>query len=98
MLIVVALVAALSGPTAHRSSAVTAAFERTHPCPANGLKTGPCPGWIKDHIMPLCANGPDAISNLQWQTIQAAKLKDQKERQQCAALKAALQVAPKTPK
>ncbi len=81
------LVAALATATPHRSSAVTAAFQRLHPCPANGLKTGPCAGWIKDHIVPLCAGGPDAVLNLQWQTVQAAKVKDLAEKRQCVALR-----------
>jgi hypothetical protein len=68
----------------HRSHAVTHAFERSHPCPSTGLPHGSCPGYVIDHIKPLCAHGPDAISNMQWQTIADGKAKDRLERQMCA--------------
>jgi hypothetical protein len=28
-------------------------FQRQHPCPSTGRATGACPGYIKDHIVPL---------------------------------------------
>jgi hypothetical protein len=86
ILLIVAVVQAYAAPI-HRSAAVKAEFQRLHPCPANGLKHGPCPGWIKDHIKPLCAGGPDAVGNMQWQTLAASRLKDAKERAECAQLR-----------
>lgn len=71
------LLALLSG--APRSSAVKAAFQRLHPCPSTGKKTGACPGWVKDHVVPLCKGGLDSPSNMQWQTVDAAKAKDRIE-------------------
>jgi hypothetical protein len=62
-----------------RSAAVLRAFQRSHPCPSTGKKTGSCPGYIKDHVRALCDGGADAVSNLQWQTIAAAKAKDRTE-------------------
>jgi NADPH:quinone reductase-like Zn-dependent oxidoreductase len=41
-------------------------------------------GWVKDHIVPLACGGPDAVSNLQWQTIRDAKAKDKWETKRCA--------------
>jgi hypothetical protein len=38
-----------------------------------------------DHIKPLCAGGADRPSNMQWQTVKEAKIKDRRERQECAA-------------
>lgn len=70
-----------------RSSTQRAAFVRQNPCPATGLPRGKCPGWVVDHIVPLCANGPDHPKNMQWQTARDAKEKDGAERQQCRALK-----------
>lgn len=67
----------------HRSRAVTRQFERLHPCPSTGRTSGACPGWIKDHIIPLCAGGPDAVTNMQWQTVADAKAKDRAERAEC---------------
>lgn len=66
-----------------RSQAVTREFQRLHPCPSTLRRYGACPGFVKDHIIPLCAGGPDSIANLQWQTIKAAKAKDVEERRQC---------------
>jgi hypothetical protein len=60
----------------HRSASVKHEFQLTHPCPATGLTSGPCPGWVKDHIVPLTCGGLDAVSKLQWQTIRDAKAKD----------------------
>jgi hypothetical protein len=68
----------------HRSAAVKREFQLTHPCPATGLTSGGCPGYVKDHIVPLSCGGPDAVSNMQWQTIQAARAKDQWETKDCA--------------
>jgi len=67
----------------HRSTAVKNAFKITHPCPANDRRRGPCPGYVIDHIIPLCAGGPDATSNMQWQTIAAGKIKDKTEILSC---------------
>ena len=41
------------------------------------------PGYIIDHIVPLCACGKDAVENLQWQTVAEAREKDKRERAQC---------------
>lgn len=66
-----------------RSKASRAEFQRLQPCPATGAKRGPCPGYIVDHVSPLCAGGADHHSNMQWQTVNAAKAKDRSERSQC---------------
>lgn len=49
-----------------RSRAVLRDFQRLYPCPATGLQQGACPGWFKDHIVPLVCGGCDSIENLQW--------------------------------
>jgi len=38
------------------------------------------PGYVVDHIVPLAKGGKDVPSNMQWQTIAAAKAKDKIER------------------
>jgi hypothetical protein len=68
----------------HRSRAVAREFQREHPCPSTKRTSGACPGYWKDHIVPLACGGPDTVSNLQWQTIADAKAKDQWERKACA--------------
>lgn len=62
-------------------------FRLENPCPATGKAKGPCPGYVVDHVVPLCAGGPDAPSNMQWQAVAEAKRKDADERRGCRALK-----------
>jgi hypothetical protein len=56
---------------------------KAHPCPSTGKTRGACPGYVVDHVTPLCAGGADRPSNMQWQTVSAAKIKDRDERAQC---------------
>lgn len=67
----------------HRDPAQRRAFVQSHPCPSTGKTKGACPGYVVDHVKPLCAGGPDRPSNMQWQDVQAAKDKDRLEREQC---------------
>lgn len=60
------LLSAWPGLAAERSAAERLAFIRHNPCPATGLRRGACPGWEVDHIVPLCARGPDHRTNMQW--------------------------------
>lgn len=66
-----------------RSSHAVAEFKRIQPCPVTGDSLGPCPGWVIDHVQPLCAGGPDQPGNMQWQTVADAKVKDRAERETC---------------
>ena len=68
----------------HRSASVKHEFQLTHPCPSTGLTSGACPGYVKDHIVPLACGGPDAPSNMQWQTIRKARAKDKWKAKGCA--------------
>lgn len=70
-----------------RSRAVTEEFQHLYPCPATGKTKGACPGWIKDHVIPLCAGGADAVDNMQWQTKANAGVKDRQEWAECRALR-----------
>jgi hypothetical protein len=84
---IVAIAVAISStaPSAreYRSREVTREFQREHPCPSTGRTSGACPGYRKDHIKPLACGGPDAVWNLQWQTIADAKAKDRWGRRAC---------------
>lgn len=62
-----------------RSESVRDAFMREHPCPCTGRTSGPCPGYVVDHIRALKHGGADTPSNMQWQTVDAAKAKDRVE-------------------
>ncbi len=58
-------------------------FRLENPCPATGKARGTCAGYVVDHVVPLCAGGPDAASNMQWQTVGDGKRKDAEERKAC---------------
>lgn len=62
-----------------RSRRAKDAFRRSHPCPSTGRTTGACPGYVIDHIRALKHGGADSASNMQWQTVAAAKAKDKVE-------------------
>lgn len=66
-----------------RSAAMIASFKRHNPCPATGRSIGSCPGYVIDHIEPLCNCGKDVIENMQWQTVADARIKDRWERRVC---------------
>jgi len=89
--LLVALIPFLHAPPAltrlPRSASAVNAFKRLHPCPATGQARGPCPGWIIDHVTPLCAGGADAPTNMQWQTRADALAKDRDEWRLCRKLK-----------
>lgn len=88
-LLVIALVA-VSWPCEARlarSAAVVREWRQTHPCPANGLKTGPCPGWQVDHRWPLCAGGLDRPDWLQWLTVADHRTKTRLDLKGCRILR-----------
>lgn len=80
-------VAADADAAVKRSAKVRADFVRMAACPATRLHRLPCKGWIIDHVVPLCAGGPDTTANMQWQTIPDARAKDRIEKRQCAAMR-----------
>jgi len=59
------------------------AFVKEQACPSTGRNRLPCPGWVIDHVIALACGGPDAVENLQWQTIEDAKAKDKWETKGC---------------
>jgi hypothetical protein len=82
--------ASIAGAAEHRSSMQRAHFMKAHPCPGGPDKgsTKHCRGFVVDHVVPLCAGGPDRPANMQWQTIAAGKAKDRVERRECRKPKA----------
>lgn len=83
-LVIAALLSGCATVRTERSPQARAEFVRMHPCPATGQPRGACPGYVVDHIKPLCAGGADHHVNMQWQTVEAAKIKDREERALCA--------------
>jgi hypothetical protein len=71
--------AVMAGAGEARDRSVPQQFQHQHPCPSTGKTTGACPGYVRDHIVPLCRSGADSTSNMQWQTIAGAKAKDRWE-------------------
>lgn len=63
-----------------RKQSVKDAFAKLHHCPATGLPTASCKGFVIDDIVPLDCGGKDVVSNKQWQTIAEGKAKDKVER------------------
>jgi hypothetical protein len=64
---------------AERGSAVKDASQRSRPCPSRGRSSGPCLGYVTDHVVRLKRGGADDPGNMQWQTMEAAKEKDRWE-------------------
>ena len=61
-----------------RSKETPIQFMRLHPCPGGpdkGHTEGTCRGYVRDHIIALCKNGPDTVANMQWQDIAAGHAK-----------------------
>jgi len=61
-----------------RRSDVLRAFEKVYPCPAPIGTT--CPGWRRDHVIPLACGGCDSVANLQWLPVEMWKSKSLFER------------------
>lgn len=74
-----------AGDSRTRDRNARASFQRANPCPSTGMRRGPCPGYVVDHIATLCAGGADSPENMQWQTTTEAKIKDRAERAICRA-------------
>lgn len=70
-----------------RSHKAIASFKHANPCPANGHTKGKCPGYVIDHIRPLCAGGPDTPVNMQSQGRAESKIKDAQEARECRMLR-----------
>lgn len=85
-----AVAAALSAPSvsnsALRDPKQAAAFRRLKACPATGQIQKSCPGYVVDHIMPLCAGGLDSPDNMMWMTVEDGKKKDRVEDKLCRCM------------
>src|ERR1700712_2172249 len=67
------------------SPAAQAEFQRLHPCPVNDARAGACPGYVIEHVVPLCLGGPDVAYNLRWQTVAEAKMNEVRDTRRCPA-------------
>jgi hypothetical protein len=89
LIVMIALAVPAFAERTPRSATELRAFKRANPCPSTGQRRGACPGYVVDHVEPMCAGGPDHRSNMQWQTVADAKAKDRLESAACRSLKAA---------
>lgn len=78
-----ALLAVVVLPLQARDASQVRKFRSVHPCPSTGRVVGPCPGWVVDHVRPLCDGGRDAPSNMRWQSREDSYQKDKIERAIC---------------
>lgn len=62
-----------------RSATARHQFQHSHPCPSTGKSSGACSGYVIDHVTALKRGGSDSPGNMQWQTKEAAKIKDRTE-------------------
>lgn len=83
LIVIITLLLAVALPALARDRGQVRAFRRTHPCPATGKAAGSCPGWVVDHVVPLCLGGADHPVNMQWQEREASLKKDIEERRAC---------------
>lgn len=81
-----ALVLVLASPSEARpvgTLAAVAQFRQLNPCPSTGKVVGRCPGYVVDYVVPPCAEGENAVDNLQWLALAQAKGKGDWEREYC---------------
>lgn len=71
----------------HTSTTEKRHFAAAHPCPGTGKPVPSCPGYVLDHVVPLCAGGEDKATNMQWQEVGPASYKDKIEWAYCRCLK-----------
>lgn len=82
--VVLLLSATFADASIHRSEVARQRFARNEPCPATEEARLPCPGYVIDHIIPLCAGGADDPRNMQWEEYTESRLKDREEVHWCA--------------
>lgn len=70
-----------------RSSHTLVEFQHVIPCPVTLKEVGACHGYVKDHIIPLCAGGQDSVANLKWSEHGYSLFRDKQERELCRQLK-----------
>lgn len=60
------------------------AFRKANACPATAKAgMGACPGWVVNHIIPLCYGGQDAPANMEWEQSAPSFKRDAFERAIC---------------
>lgn len=86
LILCIVIIAAGCATKPERSTKVRHDFARAEACPSTGERKLPCPGYRIGHIEPLCAGGPDEVSNLQWEPLDYAKRRAVAEARYCREL------------
>lgn len=81
-----------------RSKEVLYQFQKQNPCPITHKNRGACAGFVKDHIIPLCAGGEDSVQNLKWSEHTYSIFRDAQEKHLCSELRHLGEVQMFTPK
>lgn len=63
----------------NKSASIKTEFKRKAVCPSTGEYSQKCPGYWIDFIIPKKCDGPLAISNMQWLSIEDHKRKTKYE-------------------
>lgn len=79
LIMLVMVVSIAAGAAVKRDPGQVRAYRAEHPCPATGKTSGACPGYVVDHIVPLCAGGDDHPDNMIWQSKAESLEKDRTE-------------------
>jgi hypothetical protein len=66
---------AIVSSAASRTQRAKADFQKIKPCPANGQRSGTCPGYTITYVKALNKGGANTPSNMQWKATQVAKAK-----------------------
>lgn len=78
--LLLALLCAHAGATTTpRGTEAPRLFRKANACPSTGKFTGPCSGWVMDHLHSLRCGGSDTPDNLWWMRVSEAKVKDTQE-------------------
>lgn len=72
-----------------RGRAPVRQFYKLMACPSTMQMAPPCPGYVVDHVVPLCAGGADDHGNMQWQAKSESLEKDRIEVAFCRWLRKA---------
>lgn len=87
LVVVIGMLATPAEAKTPRSAAEVSAFKRHNPCPVTGRQRGACPGFEVDHIIALCAGGPDTRDNMQWLSVEDHRFKTRVDVRECRRMR-----------
>lgn len=87
--VAVLLLSLLAAAAFARDPAQVRAFRKANACPATTKTDGACPGWVVNHIVPLCFGGKDEPANMEWEQKAPSYKRDAFERALCKTVKPA---------